>query len=129
MDEILKVAPNVRSQLFKDVPCNYGVRMGSQLSRAMQMLMGDRDTRRAVIVMGRPNDVVPCCVQTIQFLIRDGKLTTVVYMRSWDLGLGYAYDLHMFNRLGTYVSRTVGAAHGSTTVFAGSGHLYREEQV
>lgn len=126
MDEILKVVPKANHPLFYEVPCDYGVRMGDQLETAIKRLEEDSDTRRAIVIMARPDDEVPCCIMLIQFLIRGGELVTVAYMRSWDIGLGYAYDVDTFQKLGEYVARELDVPEGSAVVLAGSGHLYKE---
>lgn len=128
MEEIKRVAPNAMYSLFYEVPCDYGVRMGNQLEVVVERLREDKDSRRAIIVMGRPDDEVPCCIQTIQFFIRERELITVVHMRSWDIGLGLAYDLDTFAKLSKHVAGQLNVRQGNIVVFAGSGHLYTKEE-
>ena len=124
LDEIKQVAPNARHPLFNDVPCDYGVRMGSQFAKAILTLKKDPDSRRAVCILARPDDEKPPCIQLIQFFIRDNKIITVAYMRSWDLLLGYAYDIHLFQTLGSEMSKELNKQQGCVWVLVGSSHKY-----
>jgi len=124
LEEIKQAAPNARHPLFNDVPCDYGVRMGNQLERAISRLLIDIHTRRAKITLSRPDDEVPPCIMEIQFLVREGRVITIAYMRSWDLGLGKAYDVHLFQRLGLHVAIGLNMHQGEVIVFAGSAHTY-----
>jgi len=125
LDEIIKVAPKVKVSLFKEVPCDYGVRLGSQLEGVIARLKSDSDTRRAIAVLARPDDKIPPCIMLVQFLIREQRLVTIAYMRSWDIGLGFAYDVDTFQKMGAKVAEGVGVIQGDIIVLVGSAHLYQ----
>jgi thymidylate synthase len=74
---------------------------GSQYLNVFTKLMTDPDTRQATMIYTRPSmhadwnaggmsDFV--CTNTVQYLIRDNKLETVVQMRSNDVVFGYRND-------------------------------------
>lgn len=124
LEEIKLAAPNARHPLFNDVPCDYGVRMRGQVERAIERIKADTDTRRAIVVTARPDDEKPPCIMLIQFLVRDGQVLTVAFMRSWDLLLGFAYDIHLFQALGKKVADALSLPQGDCHVLAGSAHEY-----
>lgn len=124
LEEIKAAAPNARHPLFNEVPCDYGVRMRGQIDKAIERIKADRDTRRAIVVTARPDDETPPCIMLVQFLVRDGQLLTVAFMRSWDLCLGFAYDLHLFHALSWKVAKGVGLPVGPLRVVVGSAHTY-----
>lgn len=64
-------------------------------------LKKDKDSRRAIIFLTSPNDMLTTtkdfpCTLNLQFLIRDNKLNLLVNMRSNDLILGFANDIFTF---------------------------------
>ena len=124
LEEIKVAAPNAKHPLFNDVPCDYGVRMRGQVERAIERIKADKDTRRAIVVTARPDDEKPPCIMLIQFLVRDGKVLTVAFMRSWDMLLGFAYDLHLYHALGKRVAAATGFEQGEAHVVVGSAHAY-----
>lgn len=85
---------------------NYGFLLyhrenGAQYRHILEKLLKDRSTRQAVAVYTRPTiheDAVRdgmsdfICTNTVQYLIRDGVLWTVVNMRSNDAVFGYRND-------------------------------------
>lgn len=124
----------------------YGPRWRPQAEAAVRRLDNDRDSRQAVVSTWRTDDDwrnwkamlktkeavelgdvvskdVPCTL-TMQYLVRGGKLETIVTMRSWDAWLGMPYDLFNFARLGAAVAGELGVEQGPLVVQAGSLHLY-----
>lgn len=124
LNELLSVAPKVNRSLFIEVPCNYGIRMGDQLETAVTRLLEDRDTRRAIVVLARPDDNPPPCILSIQFLIRESRLLTVAFMRSWDQYLGLPYDVYLFRALGIYMSQKTKCEVGDVIVLSSNIHHY-----
>jgi hypothetical protein len=128
LGEILNVAPNIDVGLFQNVPCDYGLRIGNQLERCINELKADYQSRRAVVVFADKNDTVPPCILAIQFMERDRSLITIAYMRSWDLTLGLAYDVHMFKTLAAKICSEINVVRGDIYVFAGNSHIYKGER-
>jgi thymidylate synthase len=72
---------------------------------------------------------VPCTL-TLQFLIRDNVMSTMVSMRSSDIWLGIPYDWHAFSMMSCYLLLILRPDYpnlrlGNLTVTAGSQHLYK----
>ena len=78
---------------------NYGEPFNSQLEYAVRSLKDDESSRQAVITIWQPNPVKSKdlrCTLSLQFLIRDGKINTIVNMRSSDIMWGIPYDIFNF---------------------------------
>jgi len=112
----------------------YGPRLrgdgaGDQLGRVIELLMERRTTRRAVVQLFSPLDLVDRhkeipCTCSLQFLIREDLLDLTVYMRSNDVILGMPHDIFCFTMLQELVARAVEAEVGTYLHMAGSLHLY-----
>lgn len=94
-------------------------------------LRRDPNSRRAVILYNKPEfchshnkDFV--CTQVQQFLFRNGKLNSTVYIRSSDCIRGLSFDIPWWRFLQTVIANTVGMPVGDLTVFLGSVHVYKE---
>jgi thymidylate synthase len=90
----------------------------------------DTLTRQAVIHIkdadDRPTKDTPCTV-ALQFLVRDGALDTLVYMRSNDIWLGFPFDVFCFTSLQVKMAMELGLELGNYTHFVGSLHLYEKD--
>ena len=91
---------------YDEINSNYGYLIfnpanGSQYVHVLNKLLGNENTRQATMIYTRPSmhsdwcrdgmsDFV--CTNTVQYLIRDGKLHTIVQMRSNDVVFGYRND-------------------------------------
>jgi thymidylate synthase len=113
----------------------YGPRVGPQLPYIRDLLRRDPDTRQAVVTVFGPIDHreskdVPCTV-SLHFMVRNGTLELVVYMRSNDVWLGWPYDVVMFTVLQEAMATDLGLEPGQYTHVDGSLHLYdtNREQV
>ncbi len=118
----------------------YGPRMfggeRSQYEIVRDRLRERSATRKAVIqlfdrsdVVGEYNDVP--CTCTLQFLVRDGLLNLVVYMRSNDVFMGFPHDVFAFTMIQEIMANDLGVKLGSYKHMVGSFHLYdrNREQV
>ncbi len=91
---------------YDEINSNYGYLIfnpanGSQYVHVLNKLLANENTRQATMIYTRPNmhsdwcrdgmsDFI--CTNTVQYLIRDGKLETIVQMRSNDVVFGYRND-------------------------------------
>jgi len=117
---------------------NYGEPFNSQLEFVVRTLLDDRDSRQAVLTIFQANPVKSKdirCTLSMQFLIRNGKIYTIVNMRSHDIIWGYAYDVFNFTimtlRVLNRLQDELRAKEiyelidlGSLSIHAGSRHLY-----
>lgn len=106
-----------------------GRRHNAQIANIIRLLKERPDTRQAVIQLFDRRDLhrgvadLPCTC-TIQFLLRNGKLSAVTYMRSNDAYRGLPHDVYCFTMLQEIVARSVGAELGNYQHVIGSLHLY-----
>ena len=106
---------------------------GGQLERVVEILKRKRDSRRAVVQLFDSQDLagahknVPCTC-TLQFMVRDGELHLIVYMRSNDAIWGLTHDVFCFTMLQEIVSRELEVDLGLYRHMVGSLHLYECHQ-
>jgi len=93
-------------------------------------LQKDINSRQAIILYNKPayikdtKDFV--CTQTQQFLFRNNRLNSIVYIRSSDFIRGLSFDIPWWQLLNNLVANTLGVRCGSLDVFIGSSHCYKE---
>ena len=91
------------------------------------------ESRRAVMIYTRPSinedyntdgmsDFI--CTNAVQYFIRDGKLKTLVQMRSNDVVFGYKNDFAWQNYVATMLSEELGVELGDIIWHVGSLHVY-----
>ena len=95
-----------------------------------ELLRIDPASRRAVLHF---NDLVShlnpvcrdaACALSLQFLIRDGSLDAIVYMRSNDVIWGLPYDVFLFTFLQELLAAELNIGLGSYHHIAASMHIY-----
>lgn len=105
----------------------YGPKVMEQFAYVVDTLRADPMSRQAVLTIWRErpraSKDVPCTV-AMQFLLREGALELIVYMRSNDAWLGLPYDLFNFTQLQRVVASTLGVHVGAYHHMVGSLHLY-----
>jgi thymidylate synthase len=116
---------------------NYGhaIFKQKQLDYVVECLKKDPDSRRAVIVilaqshLYLENKDVPCTI-SLNFRLRDSKLSCTVHMRSSDAIFGYSNDVPFFSFIQECVLVYLNARLekelelGSLTIFSESLHIY-----
>lgn len=113
----------------------YGPRVKGQLQAIASELKQNPESRRAVIYVGRPTDLLQTdetqltagempCTMTWQFHQRQGFLHMTVNMRSWDLVWGLAYDVPSFVSVLLALCDHLKVRPGTYVHNAGSGHIY-----
>jgi thymidylate synthase len=115
----------------------YGYRIFKRLGRdesqwesVRRLLSADPASRRAVLTLSEPlgdravtaKDIA--CATSVQFLLRENKLHTIVYMRSNDAFLGLPYDVFLFTMVQELLASELGVDVGSYYHCVGSIHLY-----
>jgi len=112
----------------------YGPRLFSwkgqnQVDNIIGRLRGKPTSRKAVIQLFDACDLteehksIPCTC-TLQFLIRQGRLDMVTYMRSNDAFLGLPHDIFAFTMVQEILARTLSVELGTYKHAVGSLHLY-----
>lgn len=111
-------------RLFK----NNGV---NQIKNVIERLSKNAHSRRAVIQIFTPNDLVgdhkevPCTC-TMQFMIRHSRLLMHTFMRSNDAYLGLPHDIFAFTMLQEIIARSLNVQPGTYKHYVGSLHLYEQ---
>jgi len=116
-------------------PRLFGIEHLNQMKHVADILADDPSKRRAVASIylpqfdqhGLANEEVPCTLN-LQYLVRDQKLQTVIYMRSQDAFKVLPYDVFIFTMLQEYLQNLLKPEHditlGKYNHFAGSFHIY-----
>lgn len=108
----------------------YGPHFSFQKRFVANRLNHDRNTRQAIMSLWRRNpphvfkDIA--CTVALQFLIREGSIHSIVYMRSSDAGKGLPYDMITFACMTAEIASMLNepVELGTCTIVAGSRHLY-----
>jgi hypothetical protein len=125
IDAIAAAAPNARLELFTEQSA-YGPRTLGQLESVVSELKADEDSRRAVMIIARPQDLPsdrPCTL-TMQFQLLGSGLHCTTTMRSSDLVWGLPYDIIQFGGVAMAVANCLGTEAASLTINAGNSHVY-----
>lgn len=117
-----------------EVNSNYGYQWSrnSQLTRVIQMLKNNPETRQATISiydgkeMDKYDHDTPC-TYAVQFTIVNGKLDMCVTMRSNDLWYGFCNDQYQFSKLQMMISNALNIPMGVYYHFAHNMHLYNNK--
>ena len=81
--------------------CIFSEENGNQYKNVAEQLKANPDSRRATMIYNRPSMHADynkdgmsdfMCTNAVQYLVRDGKLNALVYMRSNDAVFGYKND-------------------------------------
>ncbi len=100
---------------------------GPIIERIVAALGENPETRRAIITVGQPNDMLlaedPPCLRSIQFLVRDGMLDMITTWRSRDIAGAASANMYGMVRLQEYVARELGVLVGKYVDFSGSAHI------
>jgi thymidylate synthase len=114
-----------------EVNSNYGYfwKYNNQLSRVINDLKLNKETRRAIVVhyilheLDRYKYDTPCN-DVLNFYVKDDKLHLTVFARSIDLVFGFCNDQYTFAKLMEYVSSKTGYAVGEMHWFVTNLHIY-----
>jgi len=134
VDQIAAVAPHARLDLFT-AQSAYGPRVSGQLAAVVDELSGDKDTRRAVLIIANQHELLsdrPCttCIQFHTVKTRFGMmLDATVTMRSSDAVWGLPYDLIQFGLMHAVVGHCTHLALGKITLNLGNAHIYEMSAV
>lgn len=113
--------------------CIYSEENGNQFANVVKELQDNPSSRRAVTIYNRPSMHVDAfedgradfmCTHSVHYFIRNGKLISLVNMRSNDLVFGYnndyAWQRHVQQKLASILEVAVGEMHWNV----GSAHVY-----
>ena len=93
----------------------------------ISLLREQPTTKRAMVtVCGEANFKVPC-INTIQFLVRDGAVQTMYFARGQDVFKKFYADGVCLGRIAQIVAEKLALPTGWVTGFIGSSHVYHED--
>ena len=103
-----------------------------QLNECVALLREDPTSRRAIAFIGEAGDIHSLsndfpCAASIQFFIREGKLVSIVIMRSQSVFGVMPYDMVNFRFIHRFMSHHLGIDSGAMVVVCNSAHIYEEE--
>jgi thymidylate synthase len=110
-------------------PRLFAPRGASQWDQVTELLGKDPDSKRAAMVIMRPGEFADpanpdvACTLALQFLIREGHLHTVGFMRGNDAMLGLVCDVFCFTFIAEFTALQLGVPLGSYTHHVSSMHL------
>lgn len=106
----------------------------NQIGNVIKLLTEKPSSRRAAIQIFEAKDIenvnykeIPCTC-TLQFILRQGKLNLIVFMRSNDAFFGLPHDVFVFTMIQELVARSVNVELGEYIHSVGSLHLYEKDK-
>lgn len=103
-----------------------------QVSLLIEALQKSPGSRRHIIegwnVAELDQMALPPCHKTYQFYVADGKLSGLLYQRSCDLGLGFAFNVFSASLLIKMIAQQCGLEAGELIWNGGDVHLYLNHQ-
>ncbi|MFD4475130.1 thymidylate synthase [Streptomyces sp. NPDC058471] len=140
LDLVAHYAPSIRRYSSDGVTLTgtaYGPRIfdyrGTGLDQwrnVIDVLADDPDSKRAVVQifhpgeLREPGNIDVACTLALQFMLREGRLHAVGYMRANDAYRGMVSDVFSFTFLLEMLARQLGAEVGSYVHQVGSLHVY-----
>lgn len=113
--------------------CVYSEENHSQFISCLKTLQNDPESRRAIMIYTRPSMQVEynkdgmsdfMCTNSVQYLIRDGRLHAIVNMRSNDVVFGYKNDRAWAKHILFLLSDGLRVPMGNIHWAVGSLHVY-----
>jgi thymidylate synthase len=101
----------------------------SQWDRVLRLLSEDPATKRAVVSLFQPEELIDpanpdvTCTLALQFLLREGRLHAIAYMRANDAVIGLLSDVFSFTLIQEFAARQLGVELGSYAHHVGSMHI------
>lgn len=99
-----------------------------QLQRAIDLILNNPEDRRIVINAWNVSDLdkmaLPPCHMFCQFFVADGKLSTQMYQRSCDVGLGVPFNIASYALLTIMIAHVCNLEPGEFIHCMGDTHIY-----
>jgi len=106
----------------------YGQYLETQIAEVIKMYNEDGyDTNQAFMAVGDERSIFladPPCLRGIDTRVRDGRLSFIVYFRSWDLWAGFPSNLAAIQLLKEYMAGEIGVGDGELIALSKGLHLY-----
>lgn len=101
----------------------------SQFDRVLSLLSDDPDTKRAAMLIMRPDELADpgnpdvACTLALQLMLRAGQLHMTSYMRGNDAMIGLLGDTFAFTFIQEFAARLLGVKVGTYAHHVGSMHI------
>jgi thymidylate synthase len=106
----------------------YGQYLEKQIVEVIKMYKNDGyNTNQAFMAVGSRHSIKltdPPCLRMIDTRIREGRLSFIVYFRSWDLWAGFPSNLAAIQLLKEYMASEIGVEDGELVAMSKGLHLY-----
>jgi thymidylate synthase len=100
----------------------------NQVAQVIESIRNNPGSRRHIIegwnVAELDAMALPPCHKTYQFHVADGRLSCLLYQRSCDLGLGFAFNMWSLALLTRMIAQQCNLAPGEAVWTGGDVHLY-----
>lgn len=100
-----------------------------QISRVIQEIKANPNSRRLLVVAFNPGDVekmaLPPCHAFFQFYVADGRLSCQLYQRSADVFLGVPFNIASYALLTHMMAQVCNLLPGEFIHTLGDAHLYK----
>ncbi len=100
----------------------------NQIAQVVASLRTNPGSRRHIVegwnVAELDAMALPPCHKTYQFHVADGRLSALLYQRSCDLGLGFAFNIFSLALLTRMLAQQAGLEPGEIVWMGGDVHLY-----
>ena len=111
---------------------NYKNRGVDQLENIVKILSNEkeRNSRRIILNAWNPCQLdemaLPPCHILSQYIVKDNKLTTILYQRSGDIGLGIPFNIASYSFLTHILAKHCNLEAKEFIHFIGDAHIYEE---
>ena len=106
----------------------YGQYLEKQIAEVIRMYKEDGfNTNQAFMAVGDAQSIYltdPPCLRAIDTRIRDGRLSFIVYFRSWDLWAGFPSNMAAIQLLKEYMASEIGVEDGEIVAMSKGMHIY-----
>ena len=115
---------------YKTMNDDYTGQGVDQLMNCINLIKNDPSSRRIIMTAWDPcsvdETVLPPCHCFVQFYVNDGILSTHLYQRSGDMGLGVPFNIASYSLLTHIIAQITDLKPGEFIHTLGDAHIYTE---
>eukprot|EP00049_Salpingoeca_infusionum_P007186 m.116756 g.116756 ORF g.116756 m.116756 type:complete len:293 (-) comp13617_c0_seq3:578-1456(-) len=113
---------------YVDMHTDYTGQGVDQLATCIEQIKTNPDSRRIIMSAWNPSDLdamaLPPCHTMVQFYVNDGELSSQLYQRSADMGLGVPFNIASYALLTYMIAHVCGLKPGDFVHTIGDAHIY-----